>query len=233
MAAFDLAQAARFFGNQLVAGSGKAFDPAVWDALAQPKHRVPDDALIVIGFDGSKSGDHTAAIACEVETGHQWPLGIWDPSEHGGEIPRAVVDAVIDAAFARYRVVRMHVDPPYWKDELVAWQGRYGDKVVLPWETYRNRQMGFAVRNLAQAITDGALSHDGSEAFARHVGNCQRKPLNERDDKGQNLWSVQKETPDSPRKIDAAVAAVLSWEARMMAIAGGALNRRKWGAFAG
>lgn len=232
MAAFDLAQAARFFGNLLVTGSGKAFDLAVWDKLVKLEHKVAKDSQIVIGFDGSKSGDHTGAIATEVVTGYQWPLGVWDPADHGGEIPRGVVDAVVDAAFATYRVLRMNVDPPYWKDELVAWQGRYGDEVVLPWETYRNRPMGFAVRNFAQGITDGALSHGGDEAFSRHVGNCQRKPLNERDDKGQNLWSVQKETPNSPKKIDAAVAAILSWEARAMVIAGGALNRRRWSAFA-
>jgi hypothetical protein len=222
MAEYDVAQAARFFGNQLVTGSGRAFDLAVW-AARKVTHACTGKLTITLGFDGSKSGDHTALVATCLRCGHQWPLGIWDPEEHGGEIPRSVVDAVVDAAFAAHRVVRMYADPPYWSSELAAWQGRYGDKVVVDWYTGRSRAMGYAVRSYATALTDGSLSHDGSEVFARHIGNAQRRPLNERDDKGVNLWTVQKETPDSPRKIDAAVAAVLSWEARTDAISSGAL----------
>lgn len=223
MAEYDAAQAARFFGNQLVTGSGRAFDLAVW-ADRTAAHACTGKLVITIGFDGSKSGDHTALIATCVTCGFQWPLGMWVPETHGGEIPRDIVDAAVDAAFATHRVVRMYADPPYWKDELAAWMGRYGDKVVLRWETWRNRAMGYAVRSYAQAMTDGALSHDGDEAFTRYIGNAQRKPLNERDDKGVNLWVIQKETPDSPRKVDGAVAAVLSWEARMDAISAGALT---------
>lgn len=220
--AHDPSAAARFFGNQIVTGGGRAFDLGQWEALARRDHVVPDGALIALGFDGSKTGDHTALIACEVATGHLWPLGIWDPSEHGGEVPRDDVDAAVGAAFARYRVARMYADPPYWKEELVGWQGEHGDKVVLRFETYRNRPMGFAVRSFAQAIADRSLGHDGSARFALHIGNASRKALNERDDKGATLWVIQKETPGSDRKVDAAVAAVLAWEARMDAIASGA-----------
>ena len=222
--AHDWPQAARFFGNQIVTGSGKAFDVAEWDALAKAGYTPADRALIAIGFDGSKTGDWTALIAVELATGHTWPLGIWDPQSFGGEVPRDAVDAAVAAAFERYTVVRMYADPPYWKDELAGWQGRHGDKVVVRWETYRNRPMGFAVRAFAQAVADKALTHDGDRVLATHVGNANKKALNERDDKGAPLWTIQKETPDSPRKVDAAVAAVLAWEARNDAIAAGALN---------
>lgn len=224
----ELAQAARFYGNQFMTGSGKAFDLAEWGRLARPDHVAPDGATIAIGFDGSKTGDHTAAIAVELATGHAWPLGVWEPAvvlAPGAppEVDRAAVDAAIDAAFVTYRVARMYVDPPYWKDELAGWQARHGDKVVLRWETYRNRPMGFAVRGFAQAVADRTLTHSGDARFTEHIGNAQRKALNERDDKGAPLWTIQKETPDSARKVDAAVAAVLAWEARTDAIAAGAL----------
>ncbi|MFN8521089.1 MAG: hypothetical protein U0667_17265 [Chloroflexota bacterium] len=103
---------------------------------------------------------------------------------------------------------------------------RHGDEVILKWETWRNRPMGFAVRAYAQAINAGALGHAKDPLFAAHVGACHRREVNDRDDKGERLWTVQKERPDSPHKIDAAVAAVLSWEARMDAIAKGALTER-------
>ena len=220
--AHDPAQAARFFGNQIVTGGGKAFDLAQWEALHRTGYAPADGSIIALGFDGSKTGDQTALIACELATGHLWPLGIWDPTEHGGEVPRDEVDAAVGAAFARYKVARMYADPPYWKEELTGWQGQHGDKVVLRFETYRNRPMGFAVRSFAQAIADKSISHDGDARFALHIGNASRKSLNDRDDKGAPLWVIQKETPDSPRKVDAAVAAVLAWEARMDAIASGA-----------
>jgi len=218
----DPAQAARFFGNQLVTGSGKAFEHDVWVSRISD-HTVPGRALITAGFDGSKTGDHTALIGCEISTGHLWPIGIWDPAEHGGEVPRDAVDAAVDAMFATYRVARMYADPPYWQDEIAGWQGRYGDKVVIKWATWRNRQVGFAFRGFATAIADGSLSHPGDRVFSQHIENAQRKPLTERDDSGKNLWSIQKETPDSAAKIDAAMAAVLAWEARIDAISTGAL----------
>lgn len=220
--AHDPAQAARFFGNQIVTGGGKAFDLAEWEALrASPdcKHE-----RVAAGFDGSKTGDHTALIAACIDCGMVWVAGYWDPEQHGGEVPRSEVDAAVADLFATRKVLRFYADPPYWGEELALWQGRHGDKVVLEWPTYRNRAMGYAVRGLAQAIADRTLSHDGDERLARHIGNANRKALVERDDKGAALWVLQKETPDSPKKIDAAVAAVLAWEARTDAIAAGALN---------
>ena len=38
------------------------------------------------------------------------------------------------------------------------------------------------------------------------------------------MWVIHKERPDSPNKIDPAVAAALSWRARADAIALGVLN---------
>lgn len=221
----DAAQAARFFGNQLVTGSGKAFDPEVWASLADKAHKVPKGALVVAGFDGSVTDDHTALIATEIETGFQWPLGIWPPV--GGAIPEDKVDAAVDDLFHDYKVIRLYADPPYWREQIARWQGKYGDKVVIEWPTYRNRPMGFAVRNYATAIGTGALRHDGDPVFARHIGNCHRRELNERDDKEARLWTLQKERDGSPDKIDAAMAACLSWEARNDAIESGALNQPK------
>jgi hypothetical protein len=228
LAAHDAPQAGRFFGNQLLTGGGTAFDVEAWARISRPDRVVADGAQIALGFDGSKTGDWTALVAADLATGLVWPIGIWAPSVQLAEnappeVDRDAVDAAVDAAFRRFRVVRMYADPPYWKEEINAWQGRHGDKVVLRWETYRNRPMGQAVRSFAQAIADRTLSHPGDQTLTEHIGNATRLALNERDDKGQALWKIQKETPDSPRKIDAAMAAILAWEARNDAIATGAL----------
>ncbi|MCJ7510758.1 MAG: hypothetical protein MUP14_07730, partial [Dehalococcoidia bacterium] len=44
-----------------------------------------------------------------------------------------------------------------------------------------------------------------------------------KDDQGNPMWTIQKERPDSPLKIDAAMAGDLSWEAYTAAIASGAV----------
>jgi len=222
--AHDPAQAARFFGNQLVTGSGKAFDLEVWHGLARPDHVVPDKAAIVLGFDGSKSDDLTALIATEVATGHQFVLGVWDPKEPivGGLV--AAVNDAVEQAFERYAVVLFYPDPPYWGDELSAWQGRWGDKVVKPWATANNAKVGWAVRRFATAIGDGSITHDGDPRLSSAIGNAHKRTLLVRDDKGEQLWAIQKETRDSGLKIDPATAAYLSWEARLDAIAAGLGN---------
>lgn len=220
----DRSYLARVWLNMLVRHADRAFDAEAWKRLARPDHVVSQGAQIVLGFDGSRVDDWTALIATEIATGHQWALGVWNPAQHGGEIPGHEVDVAVDGAFSDYSVVRMYADPPYWKDEIARWQGRYGDKVVLAWQTWRNRPMGSAIRNYASAIASGAISHTGDPVFASSIGNCFRRTLNERDDRGERLWTVSKERPDSPHKIDAAVAAILSWEARMDAIAAGALE---------
>jgi len=58
--------------------------------------------------------------------------------------------------------------------------------------------------------------------FARHVKNTVRRKITAKDADGRPLWGISKDRPDSPRKIDAAAAAVISWEARGDAIAKGA-----------
>lgn len=201
-----------------------AFDADRWKALARTQHDCSHDK-VTLGFDGAKVDDHCALIATCVRCGHQWPLGIWDPHDYESvDLLIGAVDAAVDDAFRDLTVVLMYADPPYWKDELAGWSARHGDKVVLKWETWRNRPMGFACRSFAQAITDGRVSHPGDATFTAHIGRCYRKGLTDRDDKGEHLWTVQKEREHSPLKIDAAVAAVLSWEARAAAISAGALT---------
>lgn len=221
LAAKDLAQAARFFGNVIAAASGRAFDPDAWRRLAAAKHEVASGARIVIGFDGSRSRDWTAAVACEVATGYLWPLGIWRPTD--GEIPTADVDAVLTDAFGRYDVVRLYADPPHWADWVARWRARWGDDRVREWWTDRTRPMAHALRSFAEAIALGELRHcPPSEPFcadlSEHVANAVRRPLQILDDDGRPLWTVSKETPDSAAKIDALVAAVLAWEARRDAL---------------
>jgi phage terminase large subunit-like protein len=54
-------------------------------------------------------------------------------------------------------------------------------------------------------VLEGDLTHDGDPALARHVGHCVAKET-------PAGTIIGKEHPDSPRKVDAAVAAVVAFE---------------------
>ena len=70
-------------------------------------------------------------------------------------------------------------------------------------------------------MREGLISHSGDKDLVRHIGNARRHNLPQRDEQGKPMWVIRKDRPDSPQKIDLAMAAVLSWEARSDAIASG------------
>jgi hypothetical protein len=217
--------ARRFYLNQIVAEEDKPFDGKKWEELVRRGYTVPDGALITLGFDGSIGRDHTALIGTEVTTGHQWVVGYWEPEEvNGGEqrIPFMEVDETVDAAFARWKVWRFNGDPFYWKDMLAAWAGRYGADIVVSWPTNHYRKMAASLLAYRNAIQTGALTHDGDPHFTAGILNSHKHMQYFEDDQGERMWTIQKERPDSPLKIDAAMAGCLSWEAYTAAIAAGA-----------
>lgn len=224
------AMARRFYLNQIVAEEDKPFDSERFAALRRDFYVPPDGAAITLGFDGSglvveRRRDHTALIGSEIVTGHQWVAGYWEPEElPNGDlgIDSGAVDAVVADVFERYQVWRMNADPYKWGRWLSEWAGRYGADRIVSWPTTSYRKMAFALAQYRTAITAGDLSHDGDSRFVASIANSHKHMHHFRDDDGELCWTIQKERPDSPMKIDAAVAACLSWEARTAAIAAGA-----------
>lgn len=217
----DPAQAERFYGNRVVAGSDSAFDVLLWRSLEDPRD-VPDGTRITLGFDGARFDDTCALVATDVATGYQWVAGYWVPNE--GEIDATEVDEDVRDTFSRYDVIRFYADPPYWETHLDAWAGDFGEQIVKGWWTNRRRMMAYALQGYATALTSGELTHSGDPALEEHVGNAKKFIHPQlRDEQGAALWTIHKDRPDSPHKIDLAMAAVLSWEARGDAIAKGAL----------
>lgn len=215
----------RVWLNRPVKAAEQAFSSQRWAELAKDGHPEPG-RLITLGFDGARFRDATALIGCDVEDGHLFALGVWErpTNVEEWEVPVAEVRATVAEAFLKWNVWRLYADPPFWESIVDEWSGTYGEDKVFLWWTNRLKQIGYAVRNFAGAIAAGELSHDGDEALARHVGNATKKTLRIRDDEDRPLWAIQKERQDSHRKIDAAMAGILAWEARGDAIAAGALN---------
>lgn len=180
--------------------------PGVWDSL-QIEQQIADETAIVLGFDGSYSGDSTALVAATVsEQPHLFVLGLW---EHpGGNVAWTVdhdaVEATVMDAFRRFKVLEMSADPPYWSQQLQRWAELYGEDRVLAFNTAVRKRMAEACSSFYQAVVADGLTHDGHNGLARHIDNAVLKET------AQGAY-ITKEDKASPRKIDAAIAAVIAY----------------------
>jgi hypothetical protein len=223
----DPGQAARFFGNVLTHGHGSWLVHGLWDG-AEAYREVPKGTQVAIGFDGSQTDDWTA-IRVETldETGHQFTPTygpdrrptIWNPAEWGGQIPRSEVHAAVDELFKRYRVARMYCDPRDWQTEIEGWASKHGEKVVIPWATYRIVPMHAALERTVTDLVTGTLTHDACPITGLHVGNARKLA------KPGDRYILGKPSPS--QKIDAAVTSVICHEAAADARASGVTADRR------
>lgn len=225
----------RKYLNQIVAASDAWIAPWEWDRLGDPPVPPlgPGD-VITLGFDGSKSDDHCALLACRIADGALIGLGIWDPAEHGGEAPRDLIDGTVRAAFGTYDVVGYFADLAEWESYVDRWDEdlgagllvRAGGRHRIAWDI-RARGREFTtegIERLHDEIVEGAFRHDGNPRVRTHFHNARRRP---------NAWgvSVGKEHRESLRKIDSVPAAALARMARRayLALPEGRRRHRKTG----
>ncbi|BBX72278.1 terminase large subunit [Mycobacterium shinjukuense] len=175
-----------------------------WDACAVER-RVQLRERVVLAFDGSASGDSTALVGCTLD-GHLWVEGLWEnPGDLRWRVPREEVTRAVDVAFAKYDVVELAADPWGWRSEIEDWAKRHGERRVLEWNTAHAARMAPATDRLYQAVVARVISHDGDPRMAAHVAHCVAKATPMGD-------LVSKDKRGSPRKIDAAVAAIVAYD---------------------
>jgi phage terminase large subunit-like protein len=213
----------RYFLNRVTALADAWLDPAAWDQCAHPDRSLEPGDRVTLGFDGSFSRDGTALVACRVTDGHLALLHLQEPAGErraaGEEVDRQAVDAAVHEAVETYRVIRFYADPWFWQDSVSRWEQEFRRSRVRAWPTNRVAPMVNAVGRFETAVYSGELSHGGDPRLARHVANARK-----RERRGGHV--IEKEAPGSWRRIDAAVAAVLAYEARGDAIASGEARER-------
>lgn len=216
--------ARRFYLNQLRAERSSWILADEWEACERTEE-VPEGTFITLGFDGARRWDATALMGTVIETGYQWICGIWERpelAEPGWELTSDEVTAAVEEAFRRYDVWRLYADPFHFEDTVKGWVGRHGEERVGEWRTNQPLKMVRTIKAYETAVRSKAMGHADDEVFARHVANCVKRPTGIRDEIGGYLYTLSKEGTNSPNKIDAAMAALLSWQARLDAIAAGA-----------
>jgi phage terminase large subunit-like protein len=225
--ATDPQDARRFYLNQVTHASDSWISQPEWAGRADAT-KVVGKEPVTLGFDGSRSRakgvtDATALIGCRVSDGHLFEVAVWEqpagPTGVGWQVPVSEVDAAVAHAFDRYEVVGFFADPARWESFVATWEATWHKHLKVkasrdhPIEWWiQPARMVRALEQFHTALVGGELTHDGSFALTRHMLNARRRP-------GRSGIQIAKEHPDSSRKIDAAVAAVLAWEARLAALA--------------
>lgn len=231
--ATDPQDARRFYLGQVTHAADSWIAQPEWASLTAADKVVAPNEPIVLGFDGSRRRSHavtdaTALVGCRVSDGHVFLLGCWEqpdgPDGKGWQVPTVEVLAAVDDAFRNYKVVGMYADPAKWESHVASWEAKYGRRLKVKasiqhpiewWMTGgRSNLIVRALESFRSSVADSELTHDGSSVLARHILNARRR-------RSRSGIQIMKEHPESPRKIDAAVAAVLAWQARVDAMAKG------------
>ncbi len=225
--------ARRYYLNQVTHATDAWLSQPELGACRDLEKFISAGEVITLGFDGSRKRskgvtDATALIGCRVSDGHLFELGVWEQPEgplgRDWQVPELEVDSRVREVFGKYTVVGFFADPAKWETWVVSWEAAFTEKLKVRatrdhpiqwWMTGgRTTHIVEATKKLHTAIVQKDCTHDGASAFTRHMLNARRR-------QGRSGVQIAKEFPESPRKIDAAVAAILAWRARLDAKAKG------------
>lgn len=228
------------FLNQITHASDSWISQPEWAGVAAAEKVVGRGEEVVLGFDGSRRRnrgvtDATALVGCRVSDGHLFLLGCWEqpdgPFGQDWQVPTVEVLATVEDAFRDYKVVGMYADPARWESHVAKWEADHGRRLKLKASTQhpiewwmtggRSSHIVRALEKFRSSVVDGELTHDGSSVMTRHILNARRR-------ESRSGIQIMKEHPDSSKKIDVAIAAVLAWQARVDAMAKG-LGKKKAG----
>ncbi len=214
----------RYFLNALTEAHNAWVTPAEMEAVTRNSpgrgmDELIDGERITLGFDGALTNDATALMGCRVSDGYVFEVLIEEmpdgPEAKGWQVDQLAFDAAVHNAFSRFEVVGFFADPPYWQDYVDAWEKEFGDqltvkssaKSAIRWWTKLDASMALALQRLHIQITTEQIAMSANPVLVRHFINARR-------------WSrrgglvIGKEGKNSVRKIDAAMAGTLAFEAR-------------------
>ncbi|AIS74090.1 terminase large subunit [Mycobacterium phage Anubis] len=215
----SITESRRKFLNQINAHEDSWISPNEWNRC-QPSTIQPltKGDRITLGFDGSKSNDWTALVACRVDDGMLFLIKVWNPEDYeSGEVPREDVDATVRSMFASYDVVAFRADVKEFEAYVDQWGRDFRKKIQVnatPGNPIafdmrgQTKRFAFDCERFLDAVIEQEVFHDGNPVLKQHVCNARRHPTT------YDAIAIRKASKDSGKKIDAAVCAVLAFGAR-------------------
>lgn len=215
--------------NQWVMSKSAYLPAGTWDACER-RAPIPAGARVVVGFDGSFNADSTAIIACSVEeVPHIEVVQAWeraDEADPNWRVPIVDVENVLRACAGvirpevplesraelqqiverRWVVVEYSCDKFRWQRTFQVLGPREEGGEGLPILEFPQTavHMTPATQRFYEAATNRQLTHEPDLRLSRHLDNAVLK----RDSRG---WRLTKEAPNSTRRIDLAVAALMAY----------------------
>jgi phage terminase large subunit-like protein len=190
--------------GQWVFGSEEWLTTEQWQAAGNPGHTIPDGTKVVLGFDGSFTGDATALVAVTLaEPQYLEVVELWERPERepNWQVPVLEVEDAVRTACQRWDVVEIACDPNRWQRSMQVLQADGLPVLAYP----QGSLMVPATTRFGEAILNRTLTHSGDLRLTRHISNVvlRMTPSGPR---------IQKEHKSSPRHIDLAVAAVMAYD---------------------
>jgi phage terminase large subunit-like protein len=194
--------------NNFVSSQTSWLPSGAWEACEEEFEVSPDDE-IVLGFDGSFSGDASVIVGAVVPKDDE-PVKVFlvkawekDLNLHDDDwrVDIAEVEqTVLDFCQAHPKVREVACDPFRWQRSMQALEEK--GVPIVEWPSTSARRMVPACAKVFDAVMESRLIHDGNPLLARHLSNAVTKI----DNLGPR---IVKDARNSPRKIDGAVAMVL------------------------
>lgn len=195
--------------NQWVSSMNAWLPNGTWQPLSEPRELLPDEEII-IGFDGSFNGDCTSLVGCTIPKEDEKPylfmIQTWEKQPEDTDDWRVNTQDVEDAIIqfcSRHNVKEIACDPYRWQRSMDAMLEMGLPVIEFP-STSPSRMVS-ACQKFYTSVTEQTMNHDGDALLERHLSNAVIKT----DRLGPR---IVKEHRGSPRKIDAAVAAVIAFD---------------------
>jgi phage terminase large subunit-like protein len=196
--------------NQWVSSQLSWLPNGAWEEC-EGEFEVQEDDEIVLGFDGSFSGDASVIVGAVIPKTEDDPVKVFlvkawekDLNIHDDDWRVDIADVeqtIIDFCQKHPNVREIACDPFRWQRSMQVLE-ELGLPIV-EWPSTSPRRMVPACAKFYDSVVEKRLIHDGDPLLARHLSNTVTKI----DNLGPR---IVKENRNSPRKIDAAVAAVLA-----------------------
>lgn len=196
----------RFWLNQRVKSSKRWLSPDVVRSRCRHR-RVEDGVELVLAFDGSYNRDSTALVGCTIEEKpHLFVVGKWLKPAGAPltwRVSRNEVDDMVRRSMERWDVRELAPDPHGWGREIEEWETAFEDVVVM-FNTDQPSRMGPAADDFTQGLADKSFTIEPDEELLTHFDHC--VPIDRR-----GYVVPTKSAPDSPDKIDLAIASVVAY----------------------